>query len=889
MRVFAVAASALLLSAPAIGQADDLHQSLVRQSIALERAAEGSAGAQDVQRALAGAATVLEPLRTPPAGFDPLLAQKAYHLRGLLAAVRAREAAGATTAPPALPPPRTLLGADRPGASCASAIPLAEGEALRLPVAAGARVWLRVAGDGQAPLSLTTRGSTLDPALSAFADCRVAGAEPFARADDSFGLQAELALLPKKQTFWYVRADNLSGAGDLVLSALRAVAITGRVTRSVSGAALQGVRVVLFRNEGSYYASLTSTVSDATGAYALAVAGSGTYALRTGDDTTQGLGVIHQAYDGFRCTAGYYFDLYYCGSSSSQFTPIVLADPAERTIDFALEVSGSAVGQLTSSLGGPVAGAQVIAHTTSGYELRTTTSDALGRWRMDGLPNTGIYLTAGAYDHARTLHAGIECPGTNYFNCNFAAGTLVTVPLESQVRVDMTLRRQQFVEVAFSLNGNPLNISPYGYGVDASLLNANGAVVAQGSFVGGSRYRIGPLSPGSYRLRAMSAFSYPRLYPAADCASDCIAELGFGEVITVAATDTVVERSMDLRRYPAISGRVTTQEDGSPIANAAVGLMPVSGSYYGGYSATTSADGSYRFDAVAPGSYLLRFASDRHVDEVHDDLPCSSSNPALDCPGATLVAVGASTPDRTIDAALARSATISGRLTAGGQSYQGYGSFNLVRPDGSAAVSWTGYFSTSDGRFTLQDVPSGTWRIAYYSDPYYGYQSQLHAGVDCAAVAYGPSFAACPLAQATPVVVQNGSQITDIDFNLRRSGSHVVRILNAFDDTPLAGVMIDVWNAGGQRVDSRATDANGRAYPVGGTSTTLASYALSTDNDQGLVNEVYQDIACPNGSVFFGSCALAGYTPVLFPAPAGSPEIVWRIARPVPIFGGNFE
>jgi hypothetical protein len=889
MRVFAAAVSALLLSAPALGQADDLHQALVRQSIALERAAEGSAAAPDVQRTLAGAESVLEPLRTPPAGLDPVLAQKAYHLRGLLAAVRARQAAGTAAAPPALPPARTLLGADAPGASCASAIPLSEGDALRLPVAAGARVWLRVAGDGKAPLSLTTRGSTLDPALAAFVDCRVAGAEPFARADDSFGLQAELALLPKKQTFWYVRADNLSGAGDLVLSALRAVAISGRVTRSVSGTALPGVRVVLFRNEGSYYSTLTSVVTDATGAYALAVAGSGTYALRTGDDTTQGLGVIHQAYDGFRCTGGYYYDLYYCGTQGNQFTPIVLTDPSERTIDFALEVGGAAAGQLTSSLGGPVAGAQVIAHTTNGYELRSTTSDALGRWRMDGLPNTGIYLTAGAYDHARTLHAGIECQGTSYFNCNFAAGTLVTVPLESQVRVDMTLRRQQFIQVDFTLNGSPLVISPYGYGVDAALLNANGAVVAQGAFVGGSRYRIGPLSPGSYRLRATSAFSYPRLYPAADCASDCIAELGFGEVITVAATDTVIERNMDLRRYPSISGRVTTQEDGSPVASAVVTLSPVSGNFYGGYTASTSSDGGYRFDAVAPGSYLLRFASDRHVDEVHDNLPCNSTNPALDCPGATLIGVGSSTPDRTIDAALARSATISGRVTGGGQMYQGYGSFNLVRPDGSVAASWSGYTSSVDGRYTLQDVPSGTWRIAYYSDPYYGFQSQLHAGVDCAAVAYGPSFAACPLAQATPVVVQNGSVITDIDFNLRRSGSHVVRMLNAFDDTPLAGVMIDVWNAGGQRVDSRATDASGRAYPVGGPGTTLASYALSTDNDQGLVNEVYQDITCPNGSVFFGSCALAGYTPVLFPAPAGSPEIVWRIARPVPIFGGNFE
>jgi hypothetical protein len=41
--------------------------------------------------------------------------------------------------------------------------------------------------------------------------------------------------------------------------------------------------------------------------------------------------------------------------------------------------------------------------------------------------------------------------------------------------------------------------------------------------------------------------------------------------------------------------------------------------------------------------------------------------------------------------------------------------------------------------------------------------------------------------------------------------------------------------------------------------------------------------------VFFGTCALTGYTPVLFPAPANAPEIVIRLARPVSIFSGSFE
>jgi hypothetical protein len=140
------------------------------------------------------------------------------------------------------------------------------------------------------------------------------------------------------------------------------------------------------------------------------------------------------------------------------------------------------------------------------------------------------------------------------------------------------------------------------------------------------------------------------------------------------------------------------------------------------------------------------------------------------------------------------------------------------------------------------------------------------------------------------VVTVSGNESAAIDFNLRRNGSQTVRVVNDFDDQPLAGVLIDVWNASGRRVDSRITGASGLAYPVVTEFLPVpADHSLSTDNLQGLINQVYDGILCPNGSVFFGSCTLAGATPVVFPAPVNAPLIQIRLARPVPIFGGNFE
>jgi hypothetical protein len=877
-----------VLATPAAARANDLHDQLVRQSLALEQAAEGRLAARDSDAAQAAAATLLEPLRQPSAGLDPAAAVKVQRVHELLEIVRAQRAAGRAPAPLALPAPRVLHGADAPGNQCASAVPLHEGEALRLPVSAGARVWLRVAAQGDAPLMLTTRGSTLDPALTAYADCRVADREPLAAADDSLGLQADLGLLPTKQTFWYVRADNLSGAGDFVLSAVRAVSITGRVRRAATGDGIAGVRVGLFIDVGGSYSGIVSSTTDSTGSYTLTYGGGGTFAVRTGDDFAVLQGLVHQSYNGLPCASSYVFDLYTCGTSGNVATPIVLSDGSTQTADFALSFGGSLAGTLTSSLGGPVAGASVRVVLPNGSEVRNATSDALGRWRVDGMPASGVYVVAGSVDHAWSVYPGIECPGQQYFNCNLAAGTQISVPVETLVRADMSLRRQQFVEVEFTLDGAPPP-DPAGSGqfVTAVLLNSNGAVIATGSQVSGSRYRIGPIAPGSYRLRAVAPFAYTRLYPAVECASDCIAELGNGEPITVAASDTVVSRTMDLRGYPSIDGTVTTEGNGSAISNATVSLLRVGGNGFENYGTTTNAAGAYRFAAVAPGTYLLRFISNNHIDEVHDNVPCASQNPAVDCPGATLVSVGSSTPDRTIDAALARSATISGRILSNGLPVNSFGALFLVRPDGSVAASWSA-FGNADGRYTIVDVTPGTWRVAYLADSFYGFVPQMYPGINCPG-ASSFSFAGCALGQATAIDVAASAAVTGIDFDLRRTGSQVVRVLYAFDESPLPGVMVDVWNAAGQRVDSRLTDAQGRAYPVGTANSTAAPHALSTDNTAGYINEVYQDIECPNGSVFFGSCALAGYTPVVFPAPQGAPEIILRIARPVPIFGGNFE
>lgn len=872
-----------LLASAGAATADEAHLDLLRQSIALERIATtpGQRAADAIPAAWRTQGTAVA------ADADPVLAAKARRL-GAWAELLARStASGAPAAPRPVPEPMRLSGTA--GRSCAAAIPLPEGRALRVRATPGEALWFRVDAGTARALNVATHGSTVDPALSAFEDCRVLDRAPAAASDDNLGLQAELTLLPGKQTFWFVRADVLAGNGDLVLAAQRAIAVTGRVTRQADGAPLRDVRIAAFRVDGSFASYVTDTGTNANGEYALTLFGSNTYAFRTGEFFFNGSpAVVHEAFDGFRCGAGSVFDLSPCGPTGANYTPVTLSDPGTRTIDFALERAGVLTGTVTSSRGGPVAGAQVVLHTTTGNQLSSTLTDVLGRYRFEGAPATPTLVSAGSADHARTLHAGVECANSSsFFDCPWSAGAPVAVAPESSGRIDFVLRRQQFVEVVLTLDGQPAPTDPFSSAFEVTLLNSNGATVATGAVVASARYRMGPVAPGSYRMRVRSNRAYPQLFPDVRCASDCFAELPQSGVITVAGggADTLLD--MDLRRYPRISGRLTTEGSGAPIGGADVQMFSASNSFTS-YLAITNSNGEYTVASIAPGSYVVRFASSQHGDEVHADLPCESGNPLLDCPGATLVTFGLDAADRVIDAALQPSARVSGRITSGGQPLFGsFVSVVILGTDGSVRRA-IGTSIGSDGRYRADDVPPGTALVALRVDSQ-GFLPQIWPSVDCPAAQFGGPWTSCALAQATPVTFVAGTERSGIDLDLRSSGSQAVRVLNAFTDTPLQGVVIDVWNAAGQRVDTRATGADGRAYPWTPFSGAAAPHALSTDNDQGLINEVFQDILCPTGSVYFGTCALTGFTPVLLPAVPNAPEITWRVSRPIPIFGANFE
>jgi hypothetical protein len=168
-----------------------------------------------------------------------------------------------------------------------------------------------------------------------------------------------------------------------------------------------------------------------------------------------------------------------------------------------------------------------------------------------------------------------------------------------------------------------------------------------------------------------------------------------------------------------------------------------------------------------------------------------------------------------------------------------------------------------DGGYRIHDVPGGTYIVAAAGGQTW---SQLFAGVDC--VESVPGSPVCPFASATPVTVSLGASTGGIDFAVLLRGSRRGRVVDAASGAPIAGIAIDLWNAGGQRVDTNVTGADGRFAVWRYPHLPVAPHRLSTDNavPTGHVDEVYDDRQCVTGSVFVGNCTLDGATTVDLPA-----------------------
>ncbi len=201
----------------------------------------------------------------------------------------------------------------------------------------------------------------------------------------------------------------------------------------------------------------------------------------------------------------------------------------------------------------------------------------------------------------------------------------------------------------------------------------------------------------------------------------------------------------------------------------------------------------------------------------------------------------------------AQTAVVSGRVTdeAGGAPLQGAAIQIRNRTTFSLVASVT---SDANGDFSAS-APSGTYIVFAQAA---GFRTEIFDGVPC-----GQS---CDFNAATPLVVTAPTAVPGIDFALLRLGSVSGRVVRAGTGVPLEGVNVNAVALDGAAVAGATTNANGDFL----VEVEPGDLRLRTSNEQGFVDELFPDIACP-----FGACDPSGAT-------------VFSIASGQSITGNNF-
>lgn len=806
---------------------------------------------------------------------DPAIARKLYQLEALVANARHYNALlgrGEASQLPytALPQGRRVEArADAAaGSACdlAASVPLADPLATTLAPAgsAGDAVWMRVPLAPGLRLALSTLGSDGDVDVTAFADC--SATEPLAYDDDYYGLQALLALPSGAVPEVRVRIGNRDTQRTAAarIEVVLASSFSGKVNVSPVPVAVGGLQVSHFEAGQGFYRG--SGYVESNGNYTVSAFGDGAFHARTGYFSGS-YNVINEAYPDVVCSRADYISISDCTPGS---LGVINVSGGQTTtgIDFQLETGrGLGVSVVSDLDGAPVYPATITLSDASGVAIASAWTDQAGRARFQGL-RAGIahYARFEASGFQTEVYDNLPCP----VPCTQPAGTPISfTPGGAMVRelsVGLAVRPSLKVYVK-----DLPTASEY---PDARLLYPSGQTAAYGSTQGQSDvpgWRLVAFTdpvPGNYYVIAgYSSSTYSRLHPGVDCLDDCIAQLANALQINIQNGQVPAPIFLEPSAFPKVEGQVLEAGSGNPVSGE-ITLVSVPGSNY--RTTATGSQGDYRFNHVRPGTYLVVARSSQHVDLGYPNAPCNGtpySNPT--CPNASPVLVSSGAAGFRYDFTLSRSASVSGALRLEGLSSAyafSWSDLSLRRADGIRAAA---SLMVAQNQYTLSDVESGSYRVVFEpSAPTHG---QIYPGIHCGS-------ATCPGGTGQWVAVA-GVPVTGIHFDLRLAQGVKGSVLASPGGQPLAGVAIDIWAeqlSGASYVGAVVTGSDGRfVFPY---SFAFSGFRVATSVGPDYVNEVYNNVACPLGPVYFGLCSLTAGVVIPSANPVDSRGIVLRLS-----------
>lgn len=291
-----------------------------------------------------------------------------------------------------------------------------------------------------------------------------------------------------------------------------------------------------------------------------------------------------------------------------------------------------------------------------------------------------------------------------------------------------------------------------------------------------------------------------------------------------------------------ISGTVTKQISGEPLAGIDVAIWTSSPSPFAIEYTRTDASGTYNVVGLDGGVYLAEAGSltPSYAPEVYQEISCPVGCTVWD---GTSISVTAGAVTGGIDFTLEPLGAISGKVTASDPlSRDPRGEIVVWRSDGQSAG---GDFMETDGTYRVGGLVPGTY---YVSTNSYTHLDELYEGIYCYRSLCDPTTGA-------PVVVDPGATTSGIDFELEDYSTITGTITRTSDGTPVScgvkAVSTDGTVTEHGRFDSPGVYAIQLLPP--------ADYNVVT-NCYDYFNEIWNDVQCPPG------CDLSAGAPVTVPA-----------------------
>jgi 5-hydroxyisourate hydrolase-like protein (transthyretin family)/uncharacterized protein YegP (UPF0339 family) len=596
---------------------------------------------------------------------------------------------------------------------------------------------------------------------------------------------------------WYDNQPDLDSATDIVVNASSTTSginaalepaghITGIVTGPDGITPLQNIDVNAYKWNGSYWANISDTSTDAFGNYDIGGLTTGTYRI----DFEDGNGA-------------YIAEWYDNQPDRDSATDIVVSAPNTTSgINAALEPAGHITGIVTgldgtTFLPNIYVEAYMWNAANSGWDsINSAYTDASGNYDIGGLP-TGTYRVhfqdwnnaylAEWYDDQPDLDSAtdvvVSAPGTT---------SGINAALEPPSHITGTVTGPGGTTPL-----QDIGVTAYKWDAVNSWWDWNCWTSTDAS----GNYDIGGLASGTYRVEFQ------------DWSNTYLAEWYDNQPDLDSATDVVVNASSTTSGINAalespghITGTVTGPDGITPLQNICVTVYQQNAIYsYWAYinDADTDASGNFDIGNLASGIYRIEFQdpNSNYLAECYDNQP--------DLDSATDIVVNVSSTTSGINAALEPAGNITGTVTG---------------PDGTTplenieVIAWqlnaarTTLSRISDvstdayGNFDIGGLASGTYRVEFqdqsgaYFDECYDNQPDLFF--------------------ATDILVNAPATTSGINAALDPAGHITGTVTGSDGTTPLQDIDVNAyqWNAANARweyINDASTDASGN-FDIGG-------------------------------------------------------------------------